>query len=227
MRYARPATQSAAFVTRACRENTLPGNLETSLDYLEKAAAHYDRSFDEGVRYDDSEAVMAPLHWSLTQQLSLWLALRRAPNPETLVTTARFIAQQDMDVGRLQAETWALTTLLELDIIDAWLAATKDEGRAKAEGGRRRHPPAARAHRAPVALARQRRPHPFDPPPVGALHAMVVDRKIPTFPQLNERAPKPVRELHVPLALQTAVEESIARMDDYIRRNPGSVARKR
>jgi hypothetical protein len=201
------------------------GNFEKSLDYLEKAAAHYDRSFDEGVRYDDSEAVMAPLHWSLTQQLSLWLALRRAAKPETLATTARFIAEQDMDVGRPQAETWALTTRLELDVIDAWLAATEGETQPPSVDAaiRRLHERTARLLRSPD-----------NADPVHSTRRQLArytqwwwTATFRDFHQLHERAPKPVRQLHVPAALQTAVEEVIARMDDYIRRNPGSVARRR
>jgi len=200
--------------------------LDLSLDYLEKAAAHYDRSFDEGVRYDDAEAVMAPLHWSLTQQLSLWLALGRASKPGKLATTARFIADQDMDVGRPQAETWALTTLLELDVIDAWLAAKDETDNQPKEVT---EPLAALAERTARLLR--------SPDNADAVYS--TRRQLARYtrwwwtddfrksPELAKRAPKPTHELFVPPVLRTAVETAIAQMEDYIRRNPGSVARRR
>jgi CHAT domain len=99
---------------------------EQSLECLEECQRLYASAFDEGVRYDDSDeaVVMAPLHWALTQQLSVQLVLGLPDQPD-LLATARTIALSDIDRGRGAAEVWSITTLLELDLILAWRDAGK------------------------------------------------------------------------------------------------------
>jgi hypothetical protein len=102
------------------------GEHERSLRYLRRARTDYTRAFEQGARFQGDEALtLAPLHWALTQEISLTLVLGLQQDSARPVmdriATARTVATQDLDVGSRDAEVWAITSLLELELLAAWM----------------------------------------------------------------------------------------------------------
>jgi hypothetical protein len=107
--------------------------LVRSVQYLEEALLGYTRAFEEGARFrEDHNRAMAPLHWASTQRLSLELVLGRNVHADLFPTTSA-IATTDLNRGERAAQIWALTSLLEMELLDAWRAGPSGTEQAHVE----------------------------------------------------------------------------------------------
>lgn len=100
--------------------------LDRSFDCLEASREAYVDGCRESFSFHhDDPVVLPPLHWLVTQQLSLSMILGLGWSPD-LMATARTIAENDERSSDPQSQIWALTSLLELDILQWWRTG-KDE----------------------------------------------------------------------------------------------------
>jgi CHAT domain len=200
---------------RLARTQFRTGQDKESFDSLQDSLRYYVRAFDEGVRYDEADeaSVMAPLHWALTQEISLRLVLGLPDDFERLAT-ARTIAEQDVDVQRSQAEVWSLTSLVEIELLVAWRS---EADRARAIGKLQEW--TKRLLRSPEngdAVYSTRRQL------LRYVEWWWADRYKAALKQALQKDTHPV----LPEVI-TAVNEVITEMADYLRVNETSVDRKR
>jgi hypothetical protein len=110
--------------------------LDRSFGCLDLSLEAYRTGCEESLQYHhDDPVVLPPLHWLVSQYQSLSIVLGLPWDPD-LLATARATAEIDERSSDRQAEIWALTSILELDLLDWWLRG-KNAGERMVEKTRR------------------------------------------------------------------------------------------